>query len=230
MTDDSFNIRIKADAVRLLELVGLLKQNCYIPSDHYSEESKKVSMENDFVKTFDVIQSTFSYDILLKDDSMYQLHKSGDDYRYLFIQNYRCKISFEEYVTKYNEDNVAISDEELDFLQEIYEVGDDEKCYVERKNPIYIRYDVSGSQYSEGIHPYSHLHIGIGNEIRIPLSIILTPEMFVLFSIKMAYPDKWIYVCHNNAIVEIMNTFKSKCEKVNNKYWSEIDMKDLFII
>lgn len=45
----------------------------------------------------------------------------------------------------------------------------------------------------------------------------------------MAYPDKWKNVCNQNAVREIMNTFKSKCEKVDNKYWSEMDMKDLFI-
>lgn len=229
MTDNSFNIRIKADAVRLLDEVGLLKLNCYIPDDHYSEGSKEIAMDNDYNKTFDAIQRTYSFDILLKDDSIYQLHKSGDDYRYLFMQSYRYKISFDEYVAKYCEDNVAVTDDEKDILYEIYEVGDDENCYAERKNPIYIRYDVSGSQYSEGIHPYSHLHIGIGNDIRIPLSIILSPEMFILFSIKMTYPEKWKIVCNHNAVREIMNTFKSKCEKVDNKYWSEIDMKDLFI-
>ena len=92
-----------------------------------------------------------------------------------------------------------------------------------------MRYDVSAKEYKEGTHPYSHLHIGIHNEIRIPISLLLTPEMFTEFVVKMVYRQEWLKFKDDNYFVDFHNSSKSKCDEIDLKFWSEIDKKDLFL-
>lgn len=96
--------------------------------------------------------------------------------------------------------------------------------------PIYLRYDVSGSQYKEGIHPYSHLHVGLHNEIRFPISKILTPEMFAQIAVKMTYPVLWKEKIAQNNIWEFQKTVKKGCKDVAKEEWTDIDKYDLFFI
>lgn len=230
MTDNSFNIKVNTDVVRFLKAIKMFKECIYKAEDHYSKELKQVARDNDYKKIFDLILTTYSYDLILEDDSIFQIHKSGDDYRYLFMQSYRQKCTFEEFLTNISSDESLIDDEDKEFYHSLYEDNTDDSCYIPRDNPLCIRYDVSVNQYKEGIHPYSHLHIGLGNEMRIPVSIVLTPEMFVMFAIKMAYPEVWKKYESNNAIIEMHNTFKKQCDKIQRAYWSDKDQKDLYII
>lgn len=230
MTDNSFNIKVNTDVVRFLKAIKMYKDCIYKAEDHYSKELKQVARDNDYKKIFDLIMTSYSYDVILEDDSIFQIHKSGDDYRYMFMQSYRHKCTFEEFLTNINSDTSLFSDEDKELLRSFYEEDSDDSCYITRNNPLCIRYDVAEDQYKEGIHPYSHLHIGLGNEMRIPVSIVLTPEMFVMFAIKMAYPDVWKKYESENAIIEMHNTFKKQCDKIKKAYWSDKDQRDLYII
>ena len=99
MTDNSFNIKVNTDVVRFLKAIKMFKECIYKAEDHYSKELKQVARDNDYKKIFDLILTTYSYDLILEDDSIFQIHKSGDDYRYLFMQSYRQKCTFEEFLT-----------------------------------------------------------------------------------------------------------------------------------
>ena len=46
----------------------------------------------------------------------------------------------------------------------------------------------------------------------------------------MAYPEVWKKYESNNAIIEMHNTFKKQCDKIQRAYWSDKDQKDLYII
>lgn len=230
MNDNSFNIKVTKDVVCFLKKIDMYKDCLYKAEDHYTKELKRVARDNKYKEIFDLIQKSFCYDLILKDDSVFQMHKSGDDYRYMFMQSYRYKRSFEEFLCQIKTDVSSITEEDKELYRSYYDECPDDSCYIVRNNPICIRYDVSKSQYKEGIHPYSHLHIGLGNEMRIPVSIILTPEMFVLFSIKMAYPVFWKNYAHDHSIMEMHSSFKQRCDKVHKDYWSDIDQKDLYLL
>lgn len=229
MNKNSFEIRIETEAERFLKEMNLLKDNRYKLNKSISKENFEIGRTNNYKEIFDTLSRTSSYDFLLHDDSIFQFQKDKDDYRYQFMQSYRTKISFEEVLLRLQLEPDKITEEEFLYFTSLYEEGSDDCLFDNRNNPLYIRYDVSKMQYKEGIHPYSHLHIGLGNEVRIPLSIILTPEMFVLFVIKMSYPQVWEKNSSNGKIKEMMNSFKAKCEQVDKNFWSNVDMQDLYL-
>lgn len=228
MTDKSFDIRIDVDVIKFLKEIGLFKNSIYDPNDHYADIVKSVSRKRNYEEIFQSVINTYSYDILLSDDSVFQFHKEKNNYRYCFIQNPRVKMSWDEYLFYLGENEVDITESERELFQATFD-NDEDECFQINNYPVCIRYDVSEEEYKEGEHPYSHLHIGIHNEIRIPISILLTPEMFTEFVVKMVYRQMWLKFKDDNYFVDFHNSSKSRCDAIDLKFWSEMDKKDLFL-
>ena len=55
----------------------------------------------------------------------------------------------------------------------------------------YLRFDFDGKKvnYIDCLHPYSHMHIGLENDSRIPILGPVTPSNFVKFILKNFYRD-----------------------------------------
>lgn len=228
MTDNGFNIRVNQNVTSFLKKIDLFKENYFSPNFHYSKSVKDVARNGTHYDIINEIWKTFSYDIILNDDSIFQFHKDGEDLRYCFMQNPKVKISWHEYLYMNGMIEENLDPEVLEFCRSCYDNGDDESCYDDNKYPVYLRYDVSCCQYQEGIHPYSHLHVGLYNEIRFPISMILTPEMFAQLAVKMTYPVVWKEKVRQNDIQEFQKTVKKGCEEISSDKWSEIDKCDLF--
>lgn len=228
MTDNGFNIKVNKDVTSFLKKMGLFKDNCFNPHFDYSSKVKEVARYGTHEEILNVIWETYSYDIILKDDSIFQYRKEGDDLRYCFMQNPKVKISWHDYLQKNDIKEEDLGPADFELCYGCYDNGDDETCYEYTDYPIYLRYDVSGKQYQEGIHPYSHLHIGLHNEIRFPVSKILTPDMFAQIAIRMTYPVDWKKKIDQNSILEFQKTVKSGCKDVSTDKWSDIDKLDLF--
>lgn len=229
MTDNSFCIKVRKDVVHFLKKLELIQENAFSPEAHYAKSVKDIARNGSQWDIINEVWNTHSYDILLTDNSIFQFHKDQEDLRYCFIQNPKVKISWEEYLHINDFDIENILPEELELLRGCFDNGDDDTCYHLVNDPVYFRYDVSGVQYKEGIHPYSHLHIGLHNEIRLPASKILTPEMFTQFAIKMTYPELWKEKMDDSKIAEINKTVKRTCENIPKDKWSELDKCDLFL-
>lgn len=93
----------------------------------------------------------------------------------------------------YDEKDIPTGFEELQLLKSSYE-NEYEQMLAERgynSKVSYFRYDVDSVRYMPNIHSYAHLHVGIGNDIRIPCASILTPVAFVVFVIKQTYKESW---------------------------------------
>lgn len=148
--------------------------------------------------------------------------------RFCFMQNPKVKIPWQEYLHRIDMNEEELAPEMLEYCRSCYDNDDDESCYKVNLYPVYLRYDVSESQYQEGIHPYSHLHVGLHNEIRFPISKILTPEMFAQVAVKMTYPVLWREKLGQKDIFDFQKIVKNDCEEVSNDKWSEIDKWDLF--
>lgn len=229
MNNNSFNIRIRKDVVGFLKKINLFKLDNYFPEDHYLDAVKEISRIGTHEQIYCKICETYSFDIMLSDDSIYQFHKDGDSYRYCFIQNPKVKYSWEEYLHNNDLKEDELTEEDSNIYRSCYDNNEDDSFrYVE--NPMYIRYDVSGEEYCECSHPYSHLHIGLHNELRIPVSIVLTPEQFTEFSIKMTYRELWKEMYEKGEISEFHKQVKRGCESVDERYWSEEDRLDLFLV
>lgn len=229
MTVNSFNIRVKTNVVHFLKKMNLFKSENYVDSDHYADSVKEISRKGTYKQIYDEICKTYSFDILLSDDSIFQFHKNVGNYRYCFVQNPSVKYSWEEYLCKNGLKMEDLPEEEYNLYRSYYD-NNEEDCFRNVYNPMYIRYDVSGEEYSECCHPYSHLHIGLHNELRIPVSKILTPEQFTEFSVKMTYRALWVEMFKKGEISEFHKQVKQGCEKVDDKYWSIEDKLDLYMV
>lgn len=229
MTNNSFDIKIRKVVVNFLKRMELFKQENYLPEKHYTDTVKKISRVGTHKQIYDEICETYSFDIMLSDGSIFQFHKDGNNYRYCFMQSPKVKFSWDEYLHKNDLKEDELTEEESYLYRSCYD-NDEEDSFRYVENPIYIRYDVSGKEYCECSHPYSHLHIGLYNELRIPVSIILTPEQFTEFSVKMTYRELWKEKYDKREIYEFHKQVKRGCESVDDRYWSKDDKLDLFII
>ena len=228
MTDNSFNLRIANEVVPYLEKLCLLKSNIYKPENHSTDSVREIAREGKYEDIFYETINTYSYDMLLVDDSIFQFHKEQNDYRYCFIQSPRVKMTWEEFLESIDTNEEELSVAEIEQWHSYYD-NDEADCYRKNIYPVYMRYDVSAKEYKEGEHPYSHLHIGINNEIRIPIALVLTPEMFTEFVIKMVYKKQWADKKNENYFVDFHKTLKRGCEPIQLEFWSEIDKLDIFI-
>lgn len=229
MNANSFNIRIKTNVVKFLKKMEMFKTEIYVGSDHYSDSVKEISRKGTHKQIYNEICNTYSYDVMLSDDSIFQFHKNYENYRYCFVQNPSVKYSWEDYLCNNGLKEEDLTEEESNLFRSCYD-NNEEECFRNIDNPMYIRYDVSCEEYCECCHPYSHLHIGLHNELRIPVSKVLTPEQFTEFSIKMTYRTLWVEMYKNGRISEFHKQVKQGCEKVNDKYWSEEDKLDLYVV
>lgn len=113
-------------------------------------------------------------------------------------------------------------------------IGQDYEYYLTgNKEHIYscpIRYDVAENEYTEMHHAYAHLHIGIENDIRIPVDKVLSPMHFVDFVVKHMYKAKWdnAYV-KNEKFKAIVNCLKSQAEKIANEHFTSAEQNLLYI-
>lgn len=230
MTDNSFCIKVRKDVISILEKLEIFQEDTFSPKDHYAESVKEVAREGTHWDIIQEVWKTHSYDLLLVDNSIFQFHKAGEDLRYCFMQNPKVKVSWKEFLNKNHLREDDIEPEMLQMCRGCYDNGDDDSCYQIIANPVYFRYDVSGMQYKEGLHPYSHLHVGLHNEIRLPISKVITPEMFVQFAVKMTYPELWKEKMGDGRVAEFNKTVKNGCIAVPKDKWNEQDKYDLFFI
>lgn len=231
MNEVSFNILIN-DAVKFLKKLKIYKTRREFDIGKYSKASLDVSNSGDYKLIYDTAIDNMDYEILLEDDSIFQLRKEGDKYRYVFIQSKTAYISFKDFLSEFLEESeIPKSEEELEALKITYE-DDFQQRRDEQKINIgatYLRYDADKLGYKPNLHSYAHFHIGLNNSLRLPCSRILTPFSFVLFSIKHFYSSLWQIAIVNNIVHDENYKFKSLCNEISGDYWTEIEKRDLYI-
>lgn len=169
------------------------------------------------------------YDILLSDDSsffQFSATKIGgniNSLRFAYYPPFKDTMSLDDFL------NLYLNDSNEDTILNEYEL------YLQTNDKINyicpIRFDFSEPEYSEGTHAIAHLHIGFNTHIRIPISIILKPIVFVDFIIKHTFKPIWdsAYLT-NNKFSKIVEQIKNSCENIELKYFTDREKKQLFII
>ncbi|CAM3045706.1 hypothetical protein SAMN05444143_1242 [Flavobacterium succinicans] len=221
------------DSVSLLTKLDLFKSKGTKGNGVYSEEFLKTSKGDNIVATYECAIQNFDYDILLKDDSLIQFQQKNDDLRYAYIQNPYKFISKEEYVL------LTHSTEELELfpdltIEELINENEYEQFLNEQNlNSIsnYFRYDCSPAGYNPLVHSYSHFHIGMNENIRIPTSKKITPLKFTKFCIKNTYYENWksCFESDPTFISEIIK-IKNECLELPQTKWSEIEKNELYLL
>ena len=93
MNEGAFLISIK-DAAKVLKKMNFLKGQNLNNIGIYSKASLSVAHDNDLNLIYQTAIDNYDYELLLDDDSIFQLSKKDDKYRYAFIQSQSVHSSF----------------------------------------------------------------------------------------------------------------------------------------
>lgn len=215
------------EALKYLDTVEIAYDTTHKRKDlqphKYSDAYYQTFHDGDYNKTFITASENRDYDIMLYDGSLFQFtSRNENDIHYSFLHRIEKNMSFDEFYDTY------ATDENIDTLEQEYEyylAGNKEKLYT-----CPIRFDVAKTEYTEMHHAYAHLHIGIENDIRIPVDKVLSPMHFVDFVIKHMYKKHWDNAYINNAkFKELVNRLKSQSEKITGEHFTDTEQNLLYI-
>lgn len=194
----------------------------------------KVSKSDNYKLMYDTAVNHVDYNFMLEDGSIFQFEKEeNDDLRYAFIQTPYNYISFSDFLLSYyDEKDIPTGFEELQLLKSSYE-NEYEQMLAERgynSRVSYFRYDVDSVRYMPNIHSYAHLHVGIGNDIRIPCASILTPVAFVVFVIKQTYKESWENCLKNEVRKKKILHYAQDRVLLDAERWKNIERQELALV
>lgn len=229
ISESSFIIRLN-DAKLLIEKSGLLKESILKRGRVRSVIKRHIKDVKQYKEYVDEILLRNEYDILLYDDSFFQFDRNCNDgkiiYKYVFMQNPGVRMPFNEYCIK---NEIDLEDENIDYYREIYDNDETEDSYKMLQFPLYLRYDVDDKGYVPNLHSYAHLHIGLSEHVRLPVSKILTPPTFVSLVLKMLYPDNWRNILSESLKDFDIYNFKQLCNNISGDLWQSCEQKDVYL-
>jgi hypothetical protein len=213
-----------------LEFIEEKEKVTTLRKSDFSREFIKSSYKDDYREIYRVARENLDYNFLIKEDGSffqfgYELgeNEKKDDIRYAYYEAPSSQISYEEF----------LSEMDLNFEQcgsMFYEEYSQFLSETELKNNVTsIRYDFSITQRKELIHPVSHLHIGQQNEIRLPISFIMTPKNFVAFIVRHIYWNKWRIVMEEPQFREEYLANYTTGKSLDELLFSGNEMRDLYL-
>lgn len=205
------------------------KSNSLRKSD-FSKEFIRQSYKNDYRETYKVARKFSDYNLLIEDDgALLQFGYDLDEYnkinelRYAYYEAPTEHISYEKFLEKsgfeYEECGSLFYDEYTQYISE----------EALKNNVTSVRYDFSLKQRKELIHPVSHIHIGQQNEIRLPISFIMTPKNFLSFIIRHIYWERWRIAINEPRIREEYLSSYTTGVTLENYLFTKDEKKDLYL-
>ena len=180
-----------------------------------------------YIDLYKEIVQNCDYDIFLFDESVIQFNFSQINRKpviqYAYVQFPHDVPSYDEFLGSYQFDIEEVG--ELfrnEYEQLLSEANLDVSC-------VSVRYDYSEREYRSGIHPVSHFHIGHDNSIRIPISKLITPRMFVVFILKQIYYKRWTGLINNSSFCQYAETSKRSCNDVARLFFVAVDKQELYL-
>lgn len=195
-----------------------------------SQDFIRASVKSDYREIYKIARDTQSYNLLLNSDGSffqfgYQKDQEGkiSDLRYAYFEAPFEQISYEDFLLQ---SDLTIEECGAEFYEEYTQYITE----AELKSSVTpIRYDYSEEQYTELLHPASHIHIGQLNQIRLPLSFVMTPLNFVAFVIRHIYWHKWKVFMGNASIrTKYLDAYNSVIA-VNRNAFSHTEEKDIYL-
>jgi hypothetical protein len=92
-----------------------------------------------------------------------------------------------------------------------------------------IRFDHDPTGYRPGIHPLSHVHIGLANNVRIAVRRTMTALSFVLFVMRHMYPQSWERLLRYSESLRLQRHLRLDCIEVGPEWWSSLDQLELYL-
>lgn len=196
---------------------------------NFSKEFIEISQNDNYKEIYEVARRNNDYDIIILDDgAIFQFSYSTNnkneitEIRYAYFQAPIDIISYEKFLEHMEFDIRVYGDS-------FYEEYEQYKSELPMKDFVTpIRYDFSIPEYKYVKHPVSHLHIGHNNEIRIPMSVIITPFEFVLFILRHIYYIEWKGDIENPEFRKYYDQARKHMASVSKEYFIDDDKLDLY--
>jgi len=234
MNDAKFKIAIE-NSVQILKSLKLYKSRGVKPIGDHSEESKNIAKSNKHSDIYNSAIQQQDYEILLTDDSIFQFSSSNSILRFSFIQNPNIYVSKQEFlISLYGKEDLSeFNQDELEKLEGEINEDEYEQFLAEQEFNLeanIIRYDLDHKGYAPLIHSYSHIHIGLNQNLRIPCNKILTPDKFTIFSVKNSYYNEWKkgFDTIPKLDQEILAS-KNRCDNLPVNYWANNELNELYL-
>lgn|GEM_PF-963121 len=220
---------------KILKKLNLLEERNISPNKEISAADFKGL---NYRQIYEECLKEFFYDFRLSDQSLLLFTKGGrnENNGYLNFCYYECPINLISYIEFVAQEfGLSMFDEELD--REIAVWGDflrgDYEQYVSsmefKKTVTPIRYDYKATDYREGIHPASHIHIGFANEIRICTQRIMNPISFVLLILRQRYPREWERLLGLEDHPTWCRNVRGSIDLVSEEYFKGFDFLEMFM-
>lgn len=162
------------------------------------------------------------YHLKLEDHSLFLFQEGGASCSFTFLQ---CPLevpSFREYLVgglriPYDRENRRTHAQE-------YEMALETAALKEYISPM--RYDRDPAGYRAGVHPLGHMHIGLGNQVRIALRRQISAESFLLFVMRQQYPSCWERLLEHHVALKLAARIRWNCREVDDQWWTDIDQAE----
>lgn len=225
MNVGQFNASIE-NARRLLKREKLLRQESP-KAGNISDKFKAACKLLDYSAIYRTAVDELDYSFLLRDESFFQFSRYQSEekisLRYAF---YECPFefpTFDEYLS-----NAGLESSYRDV--EIRSGYEQELTEAPAKASFCpMRFDYSEDQYTPGMHPTSHLHIGHANSVRIPIFRVLTPLAFVVTVLKQVYFGAWPKLAIARETEKQRKQRKENCPIVPPRFFGPLDKSDFYL-
>lgn len=196
-----------------------------------SADFLSVMFSDDYDIVYKTAMKNRDYDFVLFDGSFLQFSVTNSDsgldngiIRYAYFPNPRKHQTYGEFLM----DNDTTYEEAGDLFAEEYEQYVSEARLKNIVTPIRYDYDF-GAYQKDSHHPVSHLHIGSEENVRIPISKILTPQAFMLLVIRNMYYDHWKKALLDDTFLPIVERVKQQCPDLGQDKFTEFEKKQPYI-
>lgn len=233
MNEGKFNDSLRRCHV-LLKSLNLVKQAYFPRTKDYSDDSKALAQSetSTYQEIYYTAVNNLDYEFVMTDDSLFQLYLKGNIIRYAFMQSPILPLSFLDFLRENFEDkDIPKNEEKLNELQSELQDDYEQRLNDQRLNEkaIYLRYDLEQTGYKPRVHSFAHLHVGLNQNFRIPIHIIMTPLSFEVTIIKWLYPNYWINILEDSELTKQFDNYKGKDENIQKEMWQNSEYKDYFL-
>lgn len=234
INEATYNISI-CESIKFLKYIKLFKGVGPKKGSEYSSAFKKASIRNKHIEIYNTIRDNLDYEIVLFDDSFFQFSYNQNYLRFSFIENPSFSYTKYDYLKLFfsETDLSGLTEDEMNLLIDENEFEQFLNEQENNSNLVYIRYDFDKNGYNPLLHSYSHIHIGLSENLRIPSSIVLTPLEFVLFSIKQCYYAEWKLYQESFAFTDFAtrrNDSKKLCPIITDTtIWHTDEQNEIFL-
>lgn len=211
---------------RIREVARIARLPVQAYEDHFSVTPDVISelRECSYIERWRRSREKGWFHIELEDHSLFLFDEAGERASFSYLECPLDVPSFEEYLASLGVEHTKRNRREF---------AEDYQSVVEtagaREYVTPIRFDLDPVAYRAGVHPLAHLHVGLGNNVRIGLRKRMTRLSFLLFVMRQMYPACWERLINHQWVGRLPHAIRDECIEVPVAMWNTVDQLELHL-